>query len=193
MAPYGETPAVVLVPYAGAQRPLFTGAGVELPVVFRDCTGKPLAYWRFLDEWWYRPLTLLVVEHDMILEPWHLAELVDCSAGLCSQAYSIHRGPGRLDHYCHANPGNVDGTPAWVRHGEPFATFSGLGCAKLTWPARRHVSIPRATWQDLDHTVSTRLRQTWHLHWPGVEHAHHPRPPLTVEAVAWQEHTLTRS
>lgn len=172
---------LILMPYAGRDEPLsFQRLEGNLPGVRIkpiDVSDHPYRYWEVVKQYWGYPTDLVIIEHDMVVEPRHVTDLLSCKSNLCSQAY---KRSGEL-YYCH----NTAVDPFSTVHGGKWldvpkettnhsvAKFSGLGCCKLGSGARRGTWVRLAKFMVLDQSVSRALQTgQWDIHWPGVGHDH---------------------
>lgn len=150
---------------------------VSLPCV------DDLDYWGGLAALWEGDLTIVNVEHDMECSDELIQQLLDCPHPLCTHAYML-RSP--VYHYCHRNgpqPPAGGYEDWWIKEGEEWATYGGIGFCKITSQARVRPLEPRE-WPTLDIVLTRAVEgpevvpptvqhgRRWHVHWPAVHHEH---------------------
>jgi hypothetical protein len=162
---------LLLVPYAG-RKPLTVRKLEGFQVKWVDVSTSEYRYWSMLAYYWGSPQTIYIVEHDLLVESSHLNELKECNQLLCTHAYKIFKDNGST-FYCqnHFSDPYLRGQSKWLNDNEESAMFSGLGCCKIEPILRRRLP-QRSPFNLLDQAVNRALDHRWHVHWPGVEHAH---------------------
>lgn len=80
-----------------------TAAGAQWEV--HDVSGAETAYWTLLAGLWAQRRSVIIVEHDVVVGPDTIRDLIDCPQGWCCAPYGY--GPGE-------------------------GTIVGLGCTKLS-------------------------------------------------------------
>jgi hypothetical protein len=78
----GHQPAIVQ-PYTRL-RPEVVQALTGWDVAFVDVSGSDEAYWQLLADLWSKAQTFVIVEHDILVRPDSLDELVECHEPWCS-------------------------------------------------------------------------------------------------------------
>lgn len=150
-----ETP--VVTPYVPPLRPEVVQALTGWDVSFVDVSSSDDAYWQLLANLWSRGGTFVLVEHDILVRPDSIEELVNCHHPWCSFQVPY---VGRL--------------------------YAGLSCAKFSEAliARYPDALDRiAAFSDEDHPPRHWCRLDSHLQAyvlnPGGEEMHVHGPPLT--------------
>jgi hypothetical protein len=125
----------------------------DLDVRHQPCN-TPTDYAFALAHLWGRPVTLVVVEHDVVPTDEALVQLLRCPVHFCAFDYEV------ADGLCWSE---VEGAVAF-------------GFAKISLAARRAVkatpAVPAVPWPQLAGVLGQRLPPP-HLHRPAVVHNHH--------------------
>jgi hypothetical protein len=132
---------------------------------------------RFL---WGGTHTLINVEHDHECSDDLIQELLDCPEPLCSHAYTLFMpSTGGLPHYAHRTGPKPPAGGEWIKQGDEWADFGGIGFCKIT-PQARVRPLAQSSWQVVDCAISKATDARWHVHWQqgpsgpvGVEHYHY--------------------
>lgn len=143
-------------------------------------------YSRGLQAVWGSDSTIVNVEHDMECSDGLIQNLLDCPHPLCAHAYLLRKsGP-----YAYRNgplPPAGGYEDHWLKGGEEWATFGGIGLVKIT-PEARVRPLPEREWSTVDIVVTKacegpevvpgghHLGRRWHIHWPAIKHASFNEP-----------------
>ena len=121
-------------------------------------------------------LPTVIVEHDMAVHPWHIAQFEACSAKACVFAYYV----GNTRHgqvtpeLAHRAVGGKVELP--IVEGITSAHRVSLGLAKISPELYAAIvptpRVPHVPYTDLAWQLSVRLDAEWHVHWPAVAHHH---------------------
>jgi len=74
----------VVMPYVPPLRPEVVQALAGWDVAFVDVSGSDEAYWQLLADLWAKGAGFLIIEHDILVRPDSLDELVACHEPWCS-------------------------------------------------------------------------------------------------------------
>lgn len=135
---------------------------------------------------WESDFTIVNVEHDMECSDGLIRRLLDCPHPLCAYAYLLRRsGP-----YAYRNgplPPAGGYEDHWLKEGEEWATFGGIGFVKIA-PEARVRPLPDREWSTLDIVVTKACEgpdvvsgasyrgRRWHVHWPAIKHESYNEP-----------------
>lgn len=143
-------------------------------------------YSRGLQAVWGSDFTIVNVEHDMECSDGLIQQLLDCPHPLCAHAYLLRKkGP-----YAYRNgplPPAGGYEDHWLRPGDEWATFGGIGLVKIT-PGARVRPLPEREWSTVDIVVTKACEgaevvpgghhkgRRWHVHWPAIKHSSYNEP-----------------
>lgn len=129
-----------------------------------------------MEKLWGRGQSIVDVDMDIAIHPWHLSEFDRCSEQACVFAHYINGSdaPGRKPVLCHRHKvGDVE-TP--IEEGEEWAEFVGPALLRIRPELQASIvprpAVPRVHFHDYDHYLSERLGNRFHVHWPAVAHHH---------------------
>lgn len=142
-------------------------------VVSLPCEGD-LDYSHGMQTLWATGKAICNIEHDMECSDELIQELLDCPHPLCTHAYllywpSTHQAQ---PHYAQRHGGTNYGD--WIKQGEEWCDFSGIGFCKIV-PQARVRPLVDSHWSIVDCAVTNATDAHWHVHWKngvGVEHWH---------------------
>jgi hypothetical protein len=133
-----------------------------------------LDYSRGLQSLWGSDHTLIVLEHDMECSDELIQGLLDCPHSLCTHSYLLHWASthSAKPHYAQMVGSRPSvGGGDWIKRGDEWADFTGIGFCKIT-PEARVRPLEETGWQDVDCAVTKAVEGRWHVHSPPIEHYH---------------------
>lgn len=135
---------MIYVPWA-REHPECRAALAPFSPVYADVSGDPYAYGRMIERLWRRAISFVIVEHDVLVRPDTLPDLLSCRHPWC--AYSVWMGEGEV------------------------ATF---GCVRFAASILEEPwLVPATDWQRLDAAVEAWLvgkGHVKHVHYPALAH-----------------------
>lgn len=129
-----------------------------------------------LEKLWDRGMSIVNVDMDIAIHPWHLDEFAKCQEQACTFAYSINFAylPERQPVLVHrVREGTSERN---LEVGEEWADFIGEGLMRIRPELQASIvptpRVPQVSFRDQDWYLCERLGVQWHVHWPAVAHHH---------------------